>query len=334
MLFLDPILYFFGASDQTLPYARDYMFIILLGNVFSHMYFGMNAVLRAAGKPRQAMYATIFTVLMNTALDPLFIYTFNMGIAGAAYATILSQVMALTWQMRIFMNKNELLHLRKGTYGLSQDIVKNILSIGMSPFAMNVCACIVVIFVNKGLQDYGGDMAVGAYGIANRLAFIFVMVTMGINQGLQPIAGYNFGAQQMDRVLRVLKYAMVAGTVVTTSGFLLAELVPELCARLFTSDKTLVDLSVNAIRIIMLTFPIVGFQMVVTNFFVSIGKAKVSIFLSLSRQLLFLLPSLLLLPIWFGLDGIWWAMPVSDTISALVTLYMLIVYMRKFKKQY
>ena len=334
LLFLDPILYFFGASDQTLPYARDYMFIILLGNVFSHMYFGMNAVLRAAGKPRQAMYATIFTVLMNTALDPLFIYTFNMGIAGAAYATILSQVMALTWQMRIFMNKNELLHLRKGTYGLSQDIVKNILSIGMSPFAMNVCACIVVIFVNKGLQGYGGDMAVGAYGIANRLAFIFVMVTMGINQGLQPIAGYNFGAQQMDRVLRVLKYAMVAGTVVTTSGFLLAELAPELCARLFTSDKNLVDLSVNAIRIIMLTFPIVGFQMVVTNFFVSIGKAKVSIFLSLSRQLLFLLPSLLLLPIWFRLDGIWWAMPVSDTISALVTLYMLIVYMRKFKKQY
>ena len=334
LLFLDPILYFFGASDQTLPYARDYMFIILLGNVFSHMYFGMNAVLRAAGKPRQAMYATIFTVLMNTALDPLFIYTFNMGIAGAAYATILSQVMALTWQMRIFMNKNELLHLRKGIYGLSQDIVKNILSIGMSPFAMNVCACIVVIFVNKGLQDYGGDMAVGAYGIANRLAFIFVMVTMGINQGLQPIAGYNFGAQQMDRVLRVLKYAMVAGTVVTTSGFLLAELLPDLCARLFTSDKTLADLSVNAIRIIMLTFPIVGFQMVVTNFFVSIGKAKVSIFLSLSRQLLFLLPSLLLLPIWFGLDGIWWAMPVSDTISALVTLYMLIVYMRKFKKQY
>lgn len=334
LLFLDPILYFFGASDQTIPYARDYMIVILLGNVFSHMYFGMNAVLRASGKPRQAMYATIFTVLMNTALDPLFIYTFDMGIAGAAYATILSQIMALTWQMSIFTNKSELLHLRKGTYGLNRDIVNNILSIGMSPFAMNVCACIVVIFVNKGLQDYGGDMAVGAFGIANRLAFIFVMVTMGINQGMQPIAGYNYGAQQMDRLMKVLKYAMIAGTAVTTAGFLIAELAPRLCVSLFTSDKTLMDLSVNAIRIIMFTFPIVGFQMVVTNFFVSIGKAKVSMFLSLSRQMLFLLPALLLLPLWFGLDGIWWSMPLSDTISALVTLYMLIVYMRKFKKQY
>lgn len=334
LLFLDPILYFFGASDQTIPYARDYMIVILLGNVFSHMYFGMNAVLRASGKPRQAMYATIFTVLMNTALDPLFIYTFDMGIAGAAYATILSQIMALTWQMSIFTNKSELLHLRKGTYGLNRDIVNNILSIGMSPFAMNVCACIVVIFVNKGLQDYGGDMAVGAFGIANRLAFIFVMVTMGINQGMQPIAGYNYGAQQMDRLMKVLKYAMIAGTAVTTAGFLIAELAPRLCVSLFTSDKTLMDLSVNAIRIIMFTFPIVGFQMVVTNFFVSIGKAKVSMFLSLSRQMLFLLPALLLLPLWFGLDGIWWSMPLSDTISALVTLCMLIVYMRKFKKQY
>lgn len=333
LIFLDPILYFFGASDQTIPYARDYMIVILLGNVFSHMYFGMNAVLRAAGKPKEAMYATIFTVLMNTALDPLFIYTFDMGIAGAAYATILSQIMALTWQMRIFTNKNELLHLVKGTYSLNRDIVRNILGIGMSPFAMNACACIVVIFVNKGLQDYGGDMAVGAYGIANRVAFIFVMVTMGINQGMQPIAGYNYGAQQMDRLMRVLKYAIIAGTAVTTSGFLIAELAPGLCASLFTSDSTLTELSANAIRIIMITFPIVGFQMVVTTFFVSIGKAKVSMFMSLSRQLLFLLPSLLLLPIWFGLEGIWWSMPLSDTISAVITLYILIVYMRKFKKQ-
>lgn len=332
--FLDPILFFFGASENTLPYARDYMLIILLGNVFSHMFFGMNAILRTAGKPRHAMYATIFTVVMNIILAPLFIYTFDMGIAGAAYATILSQVMALVWQMKLLTDKRELLHIRGGTFGLEKSIVQNILGIGMSPFAMNVCACVVVIFVNKGLQEYGGDLSLGAYGIANRMAFIFVMITMGINQGMQPIAGYNFGAQRMDRLMQVLKYSIIAATVVTTTGFLVAELVPTLCARLFTSDATLIGMSASAIRIIMVTFPIVGFQMVITNFFQSIGKAKISMFLSLSRQMLFLLPLLITLPLWFGVDGIWWAMPISDTIAALVTLVLMATYMKKFRSKY
>lgn len=332
--FLDPILFFFGASENTIPYARDYMLIILLGNVFSHMFFGMNAILRTAGKPRHAMYATIFTVVMNVILAPLFIYTFNMGIAGAAYATILSQVMALVWQMKLLTDKRELLHIRGGTFGLEKSIVQNILGIGMSPFAMNVCACVVVIFVNKGLQEYGGDLSLGAYGIANRMAFIFVMITMGINQGMQPIAGYNFGAQRMDRLMQVLKYSMIAATAVTTTGFLVAELVPTLCARLFTSDATLIGMSATAIRIIMVTFPIVGFQMVITNFFQSIGKAKISMFLSLSRQMLFLLPLLITLPLWFGVDGIWWAMPISDTIAALVTLVLMATYMKKFRSKY
>lgn len=332
--FLDPILYFFGASENTIPYARDYMLIILLGNVFSHMFFGMNAILRTAGKPRHAMYATIFTVVMNVILAPLFIYTFDMGIAGAAYATILSQVMALVWQMKLLTDKRELLHIRGGTFGLEKSIVQNILGIGMSPFAMNVCACVVVIFVNKGLHEYGGDLSLGAYGIANRMAFIFVMITMGINQGMQPIAGYNFGAQRMDRLMLVLKYSMIAATAVTTTGFLVAELVPTLCARLFTSDATLIGMSATAIRIIMVTFPIVGFQMVITNFFQSIGKAKISMFLSLSRQMLFLLPLLITLPLWFGVDGIWWAMPISDTIAALVTLVLMATYMKRFRRKY
>jgi putative MATE family efflux protein len=332
--FLDPILYFFGASENTIPYASDYMLIILLGNVFSHMFFGMNAILRTAGKPRHAMYATIFTVVMNVILAPLFIYTFDMGIAGAAYATILSQVMALVWQMKLLTDKRELLHIRGGTFGLEKSIVQNILGIGMSPFAMNVCACVVVIFVNKGLQEYGGDLSLGAYGIANRMAFIFVMITMGINQGMQPIAGYNFGAQRMDRLMQVLKYSMIAATAVTTTGFLVAELVPTLCARLFTSDATLIGMSATAIRIIMVTFPIVGFQMVITNFFQSIGKAKISMFLSLSRQMLFLLPLLITLPLWFGVDGIWWAMPISDTIAALVTLVLMATYMKRFRRKY
>ena len=334
LLFLDPILYFFGASEQTLPYARDYMVIILLGNVFSHMYFGMNGVLRAAGKPRQAMYATIFTVVLNTILDPIFIYPMNLGIQGAAYATILSQVLALVWQMRIFSNKNELLHLSRGIYRLKKSIVENILAIGLSPFSMNVCACIVVIFINKGLLQYSGDLAVGAYGIANKLCFIFVMVNMGLNQGMQPIAGYNYGAMKFDRLMQVLKLAVIAGTCITTCGFLVAEFIPWPCARLFTTDPELIRLSVNGMRIMMAAFVLVGSQMVITNFFQSIGMAKISMFLSLSRQMIFLLPMLLLLPLFLGVDGIWWAMPISDTIAEIVAVVMMMTYMRKFKEQH
>ena len=334
LLFLDPILCFFGASEQTLPYARDYMVIILLGNVFSHMYFGMNAVLRAAGKPRQAMNATIFTVVLNTILDPIFIYPLNLGIQGAAYATILSQVLALVWQMRIFSNKNELLHLRRGIYRLKKSIVENILAIGLSPFSMNVCACIVVIFINKGLLQYSGDLAVGAYGIANKVCFIFVMVNMGLNQGMQPIAGYNYGAMKFDRLMQVLKLAVIAGTCITTCGFLVAEFIPWPCARLFTTDPELIRLSVNGMRIMMAAFVLVGSQMVITNFFQSIGMAKISMFLSLSRQMIFLLPMLLLLPLFLGVDGIWWAMPISDTIAEIVAVVMMMTYMSKFKEQH
>lgn len=334
LLFLDPILYFFGASEQTLPYARDYMVIILLGNVFSHMYFGMNSVLRAVGKPRHAMNATIFTVVLNTILDPIFIYPMNLGIQGAAYATILSQVLALVWQMRILSNKNELLHLRRGIYRLKKSIVENIIAIGLSPFSMNVCACIVVIFINKGLLQYSGDLAVGAYGIANKVCFIFVMVNMGLNQGMQPIAGYNYGAMKFDRLMQVLKLAVIVGTCITTCGFLVAEFIPGPCARLFTTDSELIRLSVNGMRIMMAAFVLVGSQMVITNFFQSIGKAKISMFLSLSRQMIFLLPMLLLLPLFLGVDGIWWAMPISDTIAEIVAVVMMMKYMRKFKEQH
>ena len=334
LMFLDPILYFFGASEQTLPYAHEYMVVVLWGNVISHMYFGMNAVLRAAGKPRHAMYATIFTVVMNTILDPLFIYPMQMGIKGAAYATVLSQLMALVWQMWIFSKKDELLHLKRGIYRLKRDIVNNIIAIGMSPFSMNVCACIVVIFINKGLYTYSGDLAVGAYGIANKVAFIFVMINMGVNQGMQPIAGYNFGAQKLDRLMKTLKICAFAGTCVTTAGFVVAEFFPYPAARLFTTDPTLIGLSVDGMRIMMVSFPLVGSQMVITNFFQSIGKAKVSMFLSLSRQMIFLLPLLLLLPLEWGVKGVWWSMPISDTIAAIVTFVMIFIYMKKFNRQH
>ena len=333
LAFLDPILLFFGASNKTLPYAHDYMVVVLLGNVITHMYFGLNAVLRAAGKPHHAMYATIFTVILNTILDPLFIWTFHMGIRGAAYATVLAQCIALMWQLYIFSRPKELLHFKRGIYKPVGHIIRNIIAIGISPFSMNVCACIVVIFINNSLMRYGGDLAVGAYGIANKVAFIFIMINMGVNQGMQPIAGYNYGSGQIDRMLRVLKYAVIAATVVMTTGFVIAMTIPELCARLFTTDPTLIALAAKGIRFTMMMFPIVGYQMVVSTFFQSIGKAKISIFLSLSRQLLILLPLLAILPPLLQTNGVWLSMPVSDFVSALIAAWIMYVYMKKFKKE-
>lgn len=334
LMFLDPILRFFGASDQTIVYARDYMEIILLGNAITHLYFGMNSALRSASKPRHAMYATMFTVVLNTILDPLFIWTFGLGIRGAAYATVLSQLVALIWQFWIFSNPKELIRLKRGIYSLRGDLVKNIIGIGISPFSMNVCACMVVIFINNQLVRFGGDMSVGAYGIANRIVFIFLMFVMGINQGMQPIAGYNYGAQKLDRMMQVVKLSIIAATVIMILGWFLAMLAPRQCVSLFTTDQHLIDTTVHGMQIMMVMLPIVGYQMVITNFFQCIGKVKISIFLSLSRQLLFLLPALALLPIWFGLDGVWLAQPVSDLIASVVTAWIMIVYMHKFKLQH
>ena len=332
LMFLDPILYFFGASVDTIGYARDYMLIILSGNVFSHMYFGLNAVLRASGHPQKAMYATINTVVINTLLDPLFIYVFDWGIRGAAIATIIAQVISLIWQFKILTDKNELLHLRRGIYHLQSKIVKNIIAIGLSPFCMNVASCFIVIFINKGLKEYDGDLAIGAYGIVNRLVFICVMIVMGITQGMQPIAGYNFGAQQFDRVTRVLKFSIYGATAMTTLTFLIGELLPEVAVQLFTTDEGLISRAAEGFRIVVLFFPIVGFQMVTSNFFQSIGMANKAIFLSLTRQLLFLLPCLIILPTFMGAAGIWWSMPISDLTASIVAAVLLYKQFQEFKK--
>ena len=332
LMFLDPILYFFGASADTIGYARDYMLIILSGNVFSHMYFGLNAVLRASGHPQKAMYATINTVVINTLLDPLFIYVFDWGIRGAAIATIIAQVISLIWQFKILTDKNELLHLRRGIYHLQSKIVKNIIAIGLSPFCMNVASCFIVIFINKGLKEYDGDLAIGAYGIVNRLVFICVMIVMGITQGMQPIAGYNFGAQQFDRVTRVLKFSIYGATAMTTLTFLIGELLPEVAVQLFTTDEGLISRAAEGFRIVVLFFPIVGFQMVTSNFFQSIGMANKAIFLSLTRQLLFLLPCLIILPTFMGAAGIWWSMPISDLTASIVAAVLLYKQFQEFKK--
>ena len=333
MAFLDPILYFFGGSDETVGYARDYMYIILLGNTITHLYLGLNAVLRSSGHPQKAMYATIATVIINTILDPVFIYGFGWGIRGAAMATIVAQIISLMWQLWIFSSKEELLHFHRGIFRLKRKIVFDSLAIGMSPFLMNMAACFIVILINQGLKKYGGDLAIGAFGIVNRLVFIIVMIVMGLNQGMQPIAGYNFGAKQYERVTKTLKLTIIYATGVTTFGFIIGMLFSDTVVGIFTSDAELIELSAKGLRIVVMFFPIIGFQMVTANFFQSIGMASKAIFLSLTRQMVVLLPCLLILPRFFGAAGVWYSMPISDLLASLIAGTMLVWQFRKFRVQ-
>ena len=331
LLFLDPILLFFGASDVTLPYARSFMTIILLGNVITHMYFGLNAVLRAAGKPKHAMYSVLFTVAMNIVLVILFVWWFRWGIRGAAMATVTSQTIAMCWQLYLFSNKNEILHLKRGIYKLKKRLVSNIIAIGISPFLMNVTSSVIVIFMNNQFVHYGGDMAVGAYSIANSVVMMFFMFVMGVCQGMQPIVGYNYGAEKYDRMLRCLFLAITYATAILLVGWGLSMLFPRQIARIFTTDATLIEMAARGIRLDMLVFFVVGSQATITHFFQSIGKVKVSIFLSLSRQLFLLLPMAYVFPMFWHLDGVWYSMPASDFLSFAMTIPMLMWYMKKFK---
>ena len=333
LLFLNPILRFFGASDATLPYAREFMVVILLGNMVTHMYFGMNAVLRAAGKPRQAMYATLFTVGMNIVLVVAFVWWLRWGIRGAALATITSQSMALCWQMKQFSNQKELLHLKRGIYKLKATLVRNIIAIGISPFLMNATACVVVIFMNNQFVRYGGDMAVGAYSIANSIAMVFFMFVMGMIQGMQPIVGYNYGAEHYNRMFRCLWMTIAVATGILLVGWSLSMTFPNNIARIFTTDASLIELAGRGIRLNMLVFFVVGSQAVITNFFQCIGKVKISIFLSLSRQLILLIPMAYVLPFFIGLDGVWYSMALSDFGSFAMTIPVLMWYMKKLKRK-
>jgi putative MATE family efflux protein len=329
LTFFDPILLFFGASYETLPYARDFMFIITLGTVVTHMYFGLNGLMRASGNPKRSMYATIFSVIINVILAPLFIFGFKWGIRGAALATVIAQTSMMLWQLSYFRNKGNYISLRKGALRLKRKIVIDSMSIGLAPFLMNVAGCVIVIIINQSLIKYGGDLAVGAYGIINRIAALFVMVVFGLNQGMQPIAGYNFGAKQFDRVNRVLKLTILMATGVMTFGFLISELWPHAVASVFTRDQDLIKIAAKGLRSVMIFFPIVGFQMVASSFFQSIGIAGKAIFMSLTRQVLFLLPCLLILPSFLGIKGVWYSMPVADLLASSIAAYLLIAQYRK-----
>jgi len=333
IIFLDPILYFFGASENTIYYAREYMFIILLGNVVTHLYFGLNNVLRSSGHPQKAMFLTITTVVLNTILDPIFIFVFKWGIQGAAIATVLSQLVSLIWQIRLFSNKNEILHVDKGIFRPEARIIRDMVAIGLSPFLMNTAACFILILINKGMKTHGGDLAIGAVGIVNRISFMFVLIVMGLNQGMQPVAGFNYGAGRISRVMEVLKLTIFYATLIMTSAFLIGELIPGIAVRIFTSDKELIDLSVYGLRIAVMIFPLIGAQIVIANFFQSIGMAGKAIFLSLIRQVLVLIPCLLVLPQIWGITGVWVSMLISDCVAAIVSTLMMVHQIKKFKTE-
>lgn len=329
--FLEPILFAFGASEATLQMAYDYMFIILLGNIPTHLYYGLNNMLRSSGHPNDAMYITIFAVTLNIILDPIFIITLDMGVRGAAIATVISQCVSVLWQIMLFFRKDEVLHFYRDIWVPDLAITRKILAIGLSPFLMNLAHCLVVVIVNNQLKNYGGDLAIAAYGVINRFTFVFAMIVMGLNQGMQPVVGYNYGARRYPRVIRAFRLTAVAATAITGFVFLLSELCPELMARIFTSDASLIALSAHALRIANCAWLLVGFQMVTGNLFTSVGMAKKAIFLSLTRQVLFLVPLILWLPNLWGITGVWAAIPISDTLSAVTAIVMLHIQLRRFR---
>ncbi len=322
LLWMDPILHFFGASDTTLPFARSYMTIIAIGNAVTHLYFGLNSVVRSSGNPKLAMGLTLFTVISNAILDPVFIFVLDMGIQGAAIATVLCQFMSLCYTLRYFLDQNRFLHIPRSLriFRVDWKVAKDSLAIGLGPFLMNLASCIVVLFINQQLVKWGGDLAVGAYGIVNRITFLFAMVVMGFNQGMQPIAGYNYGARQYGRVREVYVKTAMWATIVMVFGFIVSEFLAVPTVKIFTNDPVLIEKAARGLQKMNIVFPIVGFQMVTTNLFQCLGMVRKSIFLSLSRQLLFLLPCIYLLPPMMESEvGVWYSFPISDTISAIIT---------------
>ena len=337
LFWLDPILYAFGASDATISYARDYMEIILAGNILTHIYYGLNSMLRSVGHPRISMYATILAVSLNVILDPIFIFVLDMGVRGAALATIISQLVSVIIELIIFLNPKEVIHFHRGIWRLKRDITMRALGIGTAPFLMHMAGCFVVIVLNNQLKCYGGDLAIATFGMTNRFMFFFAMIVMGIQQGMQPIVGYNFGANLHARMLRAYKLSVCCATCVMGVLWLFGVIWPEGFIRLFTHDELLIAQSIVPARIMLCVMFAIGFPMITGNFYTSIGMARKAIFLSLTRQVLFLIPLIISLPYlfnslgWEPIWGVWWALPISDSLSVITAAIVINRDMRKFR---
>lgn len=332
IFFMDDILRQFGGSDRTIPYAREFLFYLLPGMALTNLCFSFNSMMRASGYPKKAMITMLIGAVMNVILDPIFIFWFEMGIKGAAIATVISMAVSTAFVMYHFIGKESSIRFHRYSFRLQGQIIRNIVSIGMSPFLINLTASAVAIFMNTSLQKYGGDTAIGAFGIINSYGMLIVMLIIGLCQGMQPIVGFNFGAGNLQRMQKALTLTATVATIITTIGFIGSTFFPQYLARAFTTDAHLIEVSSAGLRITMMMFPIVGAQIVITNFFQSIGKASISIFLSLSRQVLFLIPAILLLPHLWGLEGVWYASPVADGIATLVTVWVLFAQRKLFKQ--
>lgn len=337
LYWLDPILYAFGASDVTIAYAHEYMEIILWGNILTHIYYGLNSMLRSIGHPKIAMYATIVAVVTNIILDPIFIFVLDMGVRGAALATMISQLVSVIIELVVFLNPKEVIYFHRGIWRLKRDITMRALGIGTAPFLMHMASCFVVIVLNNQLKRYGGDMAIATFGMTNRFMFFFAMVVMGLNQGMQPIVGYNYGAKLFDRMVRALKLTAMCATCVMGVLWLFGLVWPEGFIRLFTHDELLIAQSIVPARVMLCTMVMVGFPMVVGNFYTSIGMSGKAIFLSLTRQVIFLIPCILLMPLLFQtlnftpIWGVWWSLPLCDALAAVLAAIVLNRDMRKFR---
>ena len=329
LMFMDKILFSFGASENTIIYAEQYIEIIFIGCIFNLAGFGLNHSIRSDGSPKVAMLSMIIGAVTNIVLDPIFIFILNLGVRGGAIATVISQFVSAIWVVYYFTKGGSTLKIKKKYLKLNKTIVLSIFSIGISPFSMQIANCAVQVVANNSLQTYGGDLAVAAMTVINSLAMIFLMPIFGINQGMQPIVGYNFGAKQYNRVKETVKYCVFAATTVVTIGFLIIEFFPDKMIMMFNNDTELIDIGVNGMRIFLCMLPLIGGQIVVTNYFQSIGKVKISMFLSLLRQVILLIPCLIILPIFKGLDGVWLAGATSDFISVIITILVF----KKFSKE-
>jgi putative MATE family efflux protein len=320
LITLDPLLRAFGATANTLPYAKQFMRIILLGSFFQYTSFGLNAVIRAEGNPRLAMATQLINAGLNIVLDVVFIYGFGWGVPGAAAATVIAQAVSAAWTLAHFRSRRSVLRLHLGNIRVRWAVVRPALAIGLAPFCMHLAMSVTSLLMNRGLSRHGGEDAVNAYGVIGALAMLAMMPVFGINQGSQPIIGYNYGAGQYARVRRTLRLGVIAATAIMTGGFLIIEAVPAFLIRCFSPhDPALVVIGARGMRIAMLLMPVVGFQVVSANFFQAIGKARTALILTLLRQVIVLIPTLLILPRFLGLDGMWGAGPIADGVSSLLT---------------
>ncbi len=336
-IFLDDILYFFGATEQTIPYAREFMQVILIGTPVSYIFIGLNNIMRATGYPRKAMVSALVSVAANLVLAPIFIFVLRWGIKGAALATICGQGVAFVWVLWHFCSKSSYVHFVRGGSWLNTAIVRRVYAIGLSPFLMNATACFVVVFLNKSILEVAGqagDIAVGAYGIINRTTMFFVMIVFGVTQGMQPILGYNYGACDWPRVKATLHKGIWIGVTITTIGWVCTELFPDSISSMFTTDAQMISIARDGFRIFFLCYPVIGCQIVIQNYFQSIGHPTLSIFLSLTRQLIFLVPLLAILPGPMGIDGVWASTAVSDLLAFLLAVATMIIMNRRFARHF